>query len=128
VQTEYQATATEVNRWREIAEAYERQLSEAFKVRDELEQECRRLYLIETRVQSQEHLDQEVEQLKEMLAELEQNSDQFYLQVLLTSEVGAMAKIVQHLESQHARAQEENAGLKKSLEELDDKHQDAIGL
>jgi hypothetical protein len=52
----------------------------------------------------------------------------FYLQVLLTSEVGAMAKIVQDLESQLARAQEENAGLSKSLEELDDQHQDAVGL
>jgi hypothetical protein len=52
----------------------------------------------------------------------------FYLQVFLTSEVGAMAKIVQDLESQLARAQEENAGLNKSLEELDDQHQNAIGL
>jgi len=83
VQTEYQATATEVSRWKEIAEAYERQLSEAFKVRDELEQECRRLYLIETRIQSQEHLDQEVEQLKNMLAEMEQKSDQLLTDKLL---------------------------------------------
>jgi len=83
VQTEYQATATEVNRWKEIAEAYERELSEAFKVRDELEQECRRLYLIETRIQSQEHLDQEVEQLKKILAEMEQKSDQLLTEKLL---------------------------------------------
>ena len=83
VQMEYQATATEVNRWKEIAEAYERQLSEAFKVRDELEQECRRLYLIETRIQNQEHLDQEVEQLKKMLAEMEQNYDQLLTDKLL---------------------------------------------
>jgi hypothetical protein len=39
-----------------------------------------------------------------------------------------MAQIVQDLESQVARAQEENAGLNKNLEELDDQHQDAIGL
>jgi hypothetical protein len=39
-----------------------------------------------------------------------------------------MAKIVQDLESQLARSQEENAGLNKSLEELDDQHQDAVGL
>jgi len=83
VQTEYQTTATEVNRWKEIAEAYERQLSEAFKVRDELEQECRRLYLIETRIQSQERLEQEVEQLKKMLAEMEQKSDQLLTDKLL---------------------------------------------
>jgi len=39
-----------------------------------------------------------------------------------------MAKIVQDLESQLAVAQEENAGLNKSMEELDDQHQNAIGL
>jgi len=39
-----------------------------------------------------------------------------------------MAKIVQDLESQLARAQEENEGLNKSIEELDDQHQEAIGL
>jgi hypothetical protein len=38
-----------------------------------------------------------------------------------------MAKIVQDLESQLARFQEENAGLTKSLEELDEQHQDAVG-
>jgi len=51
-----------------------------------------------------------------------------YLQVFLTSEVDSMAKIVQDLESELARAQEENAELNKSIEELDDQHQDAIGL
>lgn len=51
-----------------------------------------------------------------------------YLQVFLTSEVDTMAKIVQDLESQLARAQEENAGLNKSIEELDDQHQEAVGL
>jgi hypothetical protein len=39
-----------------------------------------------------------------------------------------MAKVVQDLESQLARAQEENAGLTKSLELLDEQHQGAIGL
>jgi hypothetical protein len=52
----------------------------------------------------------------------------FYLQVCLTSEMHAMAKIVQDLESQLARAEEENVGLNKSLEELDEQHQNAIGL
>jgi hypothetical protein len=39
-----------------------------------------------------------------------------------------MAKVVQDLESQLARAQEENTGLTKSLEVLDEQHQDAVGL
>jgi hypothetical protein len=52
----------------------------------------------------------------------------FPLQICLSSEVEVMAKIVQDLESQLARAQEENVRLNKSLEELDEQHQDAIGL
>jgi hypothetical protein len=39
-----------------------------------------------------------------------------------------MAKVIQDLESQLARAQEENTGLTKSLEVLDEQHQGAIGL
>jgi hypothetical protein len=39
-----------------------------------------------------------------------------------------MAKVVQDLESQLARTQEENMGLTKSLEVLDEQHQDAVGL
>ena len=38
-----------------------------------------------------------------------------------------MAKIVQDLESQLAKTQEENAGLSQSLEELDEQHQGAVG-
>lgn len=78
VETEYgvlrlQATAVEVDRWKEMAEASERQLNEALEERDKLEQECRRLYLIETQVRNQEHLDREVGQLKKLLEETEQN-------------------------------------------------------
>jgi predicted nucleic acid-binding Zn-ribbon protein len=51
----------------------------------------------------------------------------FSFQIFLSSEVEAMAKIIQDLESQLAKSQEEIAGLTKSLEELDEQHQDAIG-
>ncbi|XP_023727359.1 thyroid receptor-interacting protein 11 isoform X4 [Cryptotermes secundus] len=71
-----QATGMEVERWKEMAKASERQLNEALRVRDELEQECKRLYLIETRVQNQEHLEREVEQLKKLSEGIEQNSNQ----------------------------------------------------
>jgi hypothetical protein len=50
------------------------------------------------------------------------------LQICLSSELEAMAKIVQDLESQLAVAQEENTGLTRSLEVLDEQHQSAIGL
>jgi hypothetical protein len=39
-----------------------------------------------------------------------------------------MAKVIQDLESQLARVQEENTGLTKSLEILDEQHQDAVGM
>ncbi|KDR16339.1 Thyroid receptor-interacting protein 11 [Zootermopsis nevadensis] len=71
-----QATAVEVDRWKQMAEASERQLNEALQVRDELEQECKRLYLIQTQVQNQEHLHRELEQLKKLSEEMEQNSNQ----------------------------------------------------
>lgn len=71
-----QATAVEVERWKEMAKSSERQLQEALQVRDELEQECKRLYLFERRVQNQEHLDFEMERLKNLSEEMEHNYNQ----------------------------------------------------
>jgi len=119
VQTEYQVTATEVNRWKEIAEAYERQLSEAFKVRDELEQECRRLYLIETRIQSQEHLDQEVEQLTKMLAEMEQKSDQLLTdKLLLEKQFADIKQQLHNIVEMEKEAKERAASAEQQLRDV----------
>jgi len=71
----------------------------------------------------QERVDELMVQLTLVQEEKKQLQDG---KVFLTSEVDSMAKIVQDLESQLARAQEENAGLNKSIEELDDQHQEAI--
>jgi len=119
VQTEYQATATEVNRWKEIAEAYERQLSEAFKLRDELEQECRRLYLIETRIHRQEHLDQEVEQLKKMLAEMEQKSDQLLTdKLLLEKQFADIKQQLHNIVEMEKEAKERAASAEQQLRDV----------
>jgi chromosome segregation ATPase len=116
VQAEYQAAATEVNRWKEMAEAYERQLSEAFKVRDELEQECRRLYLIETRLQSQEHLDQEVEHWKKLLVEMEQNSNQLLTDKLsLEKQCADIKEQLHNIEEMEKEAKERAATTEQQL-------------
>ena len=53
--------------------------------------------------------------------------DLCYFQICISSELETMANIVQDLESQLAKSQEENATLSQNLEELDEQHQGAIG-
>lgn len=119
LQKEYQATAAEVNRWKEIAEASERQLNEAFKVRDELEQECRRLYLIETQIQSQKRLDQEVEQLKKLLVEMERNSNQLLTDKLsLEKQCADIKQQLHNTEELEKAARERTASTEQQLRDI----------
>jgi chromosome segregation ATPase len=111
-----QATAMEVERWKEMAKASEIQLNEALKVRDELEQECKRLYLIETRVQNQEHLDWEMEQLKKLSEGMELNSNQLLTDKLsLEKQCSDMRNQLRDLEDTEKEATERGASAEQQL-------------
>jgi chromosome segregation ATPase len=111
-----QTTAVEANRWKEMAEASERQLSEALQVRDELEQECKRLYLIETQVQNQEHLHRELEQLKKLSEEMEQSANQLLTDKLsLEQQCADMKDKLHDLEDMEKEAKERAASAEQQL-------------
>lgn len=111
-----QATAVEVDRWKEMAEASERQLNESLRVRDELEQECRRLYLIETQIQNQELLHMELEQLKKLSEEMEQNSNQLLADKLsLEQQCADMKDKLRNLEDMEKEAKERAAHAEQQL-------------
>jgi chromosome segregation ATPase len=111
-----QSTAAEVDTWKAMAEASERQLNEALQVRDELEQECRRLYFIETQVQTQEHLDREIERLKKFSEEMEQNSNQLLTDKLsLEQQCADMKDKLRNLEDMEREAKERATNAEQQL-------------
>ncbi|KAJ9580382.1 hypothetical protein L9F63_003958, partial [Diploptera punctata] len=69
---DFEAMKQEIKKWKEMAESSERQLNEVLQIRAELEQECGRLYSIETKIQNQDHLTRELNRLQETSDELEQ--------------------------------------------------------
>jgi chromosome segregation ATPase len=114
-----QAAAMEVERWKEMAKGSERQLNEALQVRDELEQECRRLYLIETRVQNQGHLELEMERLKKLPERLEQNYNELHADKLsLEKQCSDMRNRLCDLEDLEKEAKERAANAEQRLRDV----------
>ncbi|XP_069698547.1 thyroid receptor-interacting protein 11 isoform X2 [Periplaneta americana] len=109
-------TDKEVERWKEMAEASERQLSEALLVRDELEQECKRLYMIENRVHNQEHLDRELERLKKLSEGMEEDSNKLLTDKLsLEQQLETTTKHLRYVEEAEKEAAERAAIAEQKL-------------
>lgn len=119
VEVSLQTAAMEVERWKEMAKSTERQLNEALQVRDELEQECRRLYVIKTQVQNQEHLDLEVERLQKLSEGLEQNSNQLLTDKLsLEKQLADMRNQLCDLEDLEKETKERAANAEQQLRDV----------